>query len=550
MEGCIYKGYRTKGEAWDAYRAALADGRVRVVRSDDSPSPYGAVPAGARAPPSSNSTSAPSPARTPRQTPRTHAPEASSSRTQERVRHTVPPSPTYAHTATRTPPNAAPPSVQSPGQAPVSRASSSPNVLRREHGHAPSPRRRTQSSAPALVVETSRSPINPAPARPKNEPSTSRFQPPRSQLQGREASPLRASTSNAPYARMAWSGTSTAASSPATGVTCIEPELPRPSPSRTRGPANRATEHTSRSASRAGSAPNWSPLTNVTYIEPDEPDLNFSRPTSTPSARHRDAESASHASRRGATTVASSPMTNVTYMVPDIAGLGISARGTPRSRLSTRTPSHSRPASQASQSTRHRMHESVQYRDAAVQATPPQPGARSAGTSTPTSISSPRVIGAHHGPSMPPSRVSSPARRVPPSAAPSVASSPARSTRTGVGSRVSSMARSHSESAGDMQYKPLNSQSRLQPSPTPSSTSYPSQLPPVQSESASTAWRAARPPAAADMRSPAGTPAQMDVPLSPLNLGLSQPLHTSGIVYPAASDPRSPIQRSTSVPSR
>ncbi|EPT04481.1 hypothetical protein FOMPIDRAFT_95549 [Fomitopsis schrenkii] len=554
VEGCIYKGYRTKDEAWDAYRAALAEGRVKVVRSDNPPGPYGTVPTGAQAPPPSNPSSAPSPARTPRQAPRAHAPEASSSRPQDRPR-TVPPSPNaHAHTATRTPPNAAPPSVQSPGQAPVSRASSSPNVLRREPEHAPSPRRRTQSSAPSPAGEPRRSPRRPTSVRPKNEPTTSKFKPSRSPVP--EATPLRASTSNAPYAKTERSGTNTTTSSPATGVTCIEPDLPSPSPSpspsRTR-PASRATvEHASshRSASRAGSAANWSPLTNVTYIEPDEPDLNFSCPASTPSARHRDAGSTSHVSRRTASrtptvSLSSSPTTNVTHTVPDIVGLNISAHGTPRSRPSTRTHSHARPASQASQSTRHRMREGVEYRNVGVQATPPQP-ARSAGPSTPTSVSSSRANSVHHGPSVPPSRLSSPARGVPPSAATSAASSPARSTRTDISARVSAIARSQSESAADMRYHLLSSRSSLWSSSTPSPSPHPGPSHLSPAPSASTARRAARP---RDVRSPAGTPAQMDAPLSPLNLGLSQPLHTPGVVYPAASDPRSPIQRSTSVPS-
>lgn len=69
-----------------------------------------------------------------------------------------------------------------------------------------------------------------------------------------------------------------------------------------------------------------------------------------------------------------------------------------------------------------------------------------------------------------------------------------------------------------------------------------------------------RSPRGTPTHSPAGTgrllsrahtePVHESATLSPLGLGLSQPIHASGMVYDAASDPRSPIRRTASVPTR
>ncbi|KAH9935642.1 uncharacterized protein B0H18DRAFT_419338 [Fomitopsis serialis] len=399
VEGSIYKGYKTKGEALDAYRAALAEGRVKVVRSDGTFVQQG-VPAGAQVPPSRNPSSAPSPsipsAHTPMQAPQAPTSTRSVSRTAElRVPPAVP-------ATNRTPPTAAPASsVQSPRQAPVSRTSSSPNVLRHEHG--PSPRRRVQSTAQSPVGHAVRSPA----AAPRSPPT---FSPP------------------------------------------------------TQGGHRRV--HSTRNATPSGSRPQHS--TNLL------PPPSAAEPTTGDGGSDTETD----------TGTGSSPLTGVTYIEPDFTNLSISSHASsPYSASRSATP----------RSARFRMREGVQYADSAVQATPPpRERTRSAQSAGPTSP---------------------------------LSSSPARST---------GIARSQSESAAQMHRLLLSPQSSLR-SPVP-----PSSTPPSASRSAARLSSAVR----------SGHASPASGPLSPLALGLTQPLHTPGVVYPGSADPRSPIQRSTAVPTR
>ncbi|KZT72225.1 hypothetical protein DAEQUDRAFT_63234 [Daedalea quercina L-15889] len=256
VEGSIYKGYRTKGEALDAYRAALAEGRVKVVRSDATAPPRG-VPAGAQVPPSRNPSSPSSPS-----TPSAHTRRPAARASPRQPPSTRPPSrQPSAHAAPiiRTPPNAAPlSSVQSPGPAPVSRSSSSPNVLCYEH--VPSPRRRVQSTAQSPAGHTARSPA----AAPRSLPTSPPARTPPSRSARTPASLRPQVAAVAPPSPMpsgvpAGDDTDTASStnsSPRTGVTYIEPDLssldiggsPRASPQASTRASPRASPH---SASRS-----------------------------------------------------------------------------------------------------------------------------------------------------------------------------------------------------------------------------------------------------------------------------------------------------------
>ncbi|KAH9839349.1 uncharacterized protein C8Q71DRAFT_749069 [Rhodofomes roseus] len=448
VEGSIYKGYRTKVEALDAYRAALAEGRVKVVPSDR-PAPVQGVPAGAQIPPPRNPSNVSTPsirsARTSisaAQLPQLHAQPARSTSRLAEIRAAL-----AAPATVWSPPTAAPVSstVQSPRQAPVSRSSSSPNVVQREHD--PSPRRRVQSTAQSPVGHAARS----SAAAPRSPPTSS----------STRVEPTRA--------RSTW----TARSSRPPTTTAIPP------PPTILVPVGDAGSDAETDVSGS------SPLTNVTYIEPDFPSHDGSRPTTV-----------SHSSA--------------------------SPNATPRS-------------------TRSRMREGVQYANSSVQATPaPSPRARTQSARTPST-----------GPSVPASIKSSPARRA--------------GSGNGSGSVI---ARSQSESAAEMHHRLLLSPRSSPRTPVSSSSTVPSSEirrlllsarsssnsrspmpPPPTSPSApptsSYSRRSARP--ASVMRS--GHAESASAPLSPLALGLSQPLLTPGVVYPASADPRSPIQRATAVPS-
>lgn len=98
--------------------------------------------------------------------------------------------------------------------------------------------------------------------------------------------------------------------------------------------------------------------------------------------------------------------------------------------------------------------------------------------------------------------------------------------------------------------------SRVTPASTPTAISSPTH--PTHVPTPHIRATHVRSPRGTSTHSPAGAgrllsrahtePVHESATLSPLGLGLSQPMHTSGMVYDAASDPRSPIRRTASVP--